>query len=142
MAAIVQACTKAPPDIVCAVTLFPVKWQDYELIGPWKLGSVPDAKRGHQPHSDWRPAKELEREFAYVTVESRKDMTVEIRAASAAVCNPSGTTITEADQFFAMRGRVLGEQRTVPQEMRLRIDNAGAGFAGMMKEACLAQPGT
>jgi hypothetical protein len=135
-AAVVQTCAKTSSDVVCAVTLFPAKWQDYELIGDWKLGNDLKASGMQAGRFRWHPAKDAERQFPMITLESRKDITVEIRIAADLVCTGAGTHITKDDQFFAVQGRVLGEQRTAPQEMRLLIGNAAPGFAEMMKQVC------
>lgn len=136
-AATVQACARASEDIVCAITLFPTKWQDYELIGDWKLGSVPKVDGKHQARFEWRPVKESEHQFARISLESQKDVTVEIRTAASVACKASGTTVIDDDRFFAVSGRILGVQQTAPQEMRVRIDNAASGFVDLMKDACL-----
>lgn len=138
-AAVVQTCARVSMDVVCAVTLYPTKWQDYELIGDWMLGNAAKPNDSHQAHFRWHPAKETDRQFALITLESRKDITIEIRIAANLVCKPDGTNIANNDQFFAVQGRVLGEQHTAPQEMRLRIDNTGPGFAEMMEQACRSQ---
>jgi hypothetical protein len=135
-AAVVQTCAKVSIDIVCAVTLFPTKWQDYELIGDWKLGNVINPNARHQAHFYWHPAKEADRNFALVNLESRKDTTVEIRIAANLICRPDGTSIADSDQFFTVQGRVHGEQHNAPQEMRIRIDNEVPRFVNIMKEVC------
>ncbi|WP_426990869.1 hypothetical protein ACKI2N_030240 [Cupriavidus sp. 30B13] len=139
VAVVVQACAKASTDVVCAVTLFPGKWQDYELIGDWKLEDVPKPNDGHPVRLNWHPGKESDRQFALVTLAARKDVTIEIRIAASLVCKPDGTFIAKYDRFFAAQGRVLGEQHDVPQQMRLRIDNRELGFVEMMEQACLSE---
>lgn len=135
-AAVVQTCNKLATDVVCAVTLFPTKWQDYELIGDWKLGTILSTNSGHQARFYWHPVKEADHEFALVNVESRKDITIEIRIATNIVCIHGDTNITKDDQFFAVQGRVRGEQRNAPQEMRVRIDNGEPSFENIIKQVC------
>ena len=134
-AAVVQTCAKATADIVCAVTLFPTKWQDYELIGEWKLGSV-NSDGTHKARFYWHPAKETDRQFAFVTLGSRKEVTVEIRIDATLICKTGNTNISNDDKFFLVQGRVLGEQHNSPQEMRLRIDNTDFEFVKIMKQVC------
>lgn len=135
-AAVVQTCAKASADLICAITLFPAKWQDYELIGDWKLGSVPDTSGIHKPHFYWHPQKQADREFALVDVDSHKDITVEIRIPMNAVCKPDGTNIAIDDQFFSVQGRVRGEQRNAPQDMRIHIENGAPAFIDMVTQVC------
>lgn len=135
-AAVVQTCTRTGADIACAVTLFPAKWQDYELIGDWKLGKVVDAKTGHQKRFTWRILSEHDNVFPVVTLHAEQDTTVEIRITRSQVCNGQDTKVDTSDRFFAIQGRVRGQQRVVPQEMRLRIDNPEPGFVNMMHQAC------
>ncbi|MED5614525.1 hypothetical protein [Janthinobacterium sp. P210005] len=138
-AAIVQTCARESTDIVCAVTLFPIKWQDYELIGDWKLGNITNPNATHQARFYWHPAKETDRKFALVTLESRKDVTVEIRTEANRVCKTDNTQVANDDRFFAIKGRVLGIQQNAVQEMRLRIDNAEPSFVDIMKQVCSSQ---
>lgn len=136
---VVQACAKTSTNIVCAVTLFPGKWQGYEIIGDWKLEGAPKPTDGHPVRLSWHPGKESDRQFALVTVEARKDVTIELHIAASSVCKPDGTFIAKDDRFFAAQGRVLGEQHDAPKQMRLRIDNTELGFVGMMEQACLSE---
>lgn len=138
-AAVVQTCAKTSADVVCAITLFPRKWQDYELIGEWKLGNVTNPNATHQAHFYWHPAKETDRKFALVTLDSGKEITVEISIEANLVCKADGTNIANDDLFFAMKGRVIGIQKNVSQEIRLRIDNAEPAFVDIMKQVCASQ---
>lgn len=133
--AVVQECLKDATDIVCAVTLFPSKWQDYELIGDWKLGSVDD-KRNHHVHSTWSSAKEADRKYALLHLEAGKDLTVEIRSQLSSLCTAGKATVKKDDIFFIVRGRIRGVQHLLPQEMRLRVDNMNNSFSAMLDKAC------
>ncbi|WP_354674999.1 hypothetical protein [Cupriavidus alkaliphilus] len=136
IAVVVQACAKASTDVVCAVTLFPGNWQDYELIGDWQLGDVPTPNVGHSVRLNWHPGKDSDRQFGLVTLAAGKDVTIEIRIAASSVCKPDGTFIAKDYRFFAVQGRVLGQQYGAPKQMRLRIDNTERGFVEMMEQAC------
>lgn len=138
---VVQACSPAANDIVCAVTLFPGKWQDYELIGAWRLGRLTNSGRNLLTHVSWHPANATNLAFPLVKLESNKDMTIEIRIGASLVCTSPGTSIVGDDQYFAVQGRVLGERRNVPQQMLLRVDNARGAFAEMLKQACFPKTG-
>ena len=137
-AAMVQNCAKISTDIVCAITVFPKKWQDYELIGDWRLGTRTSGDK-FQSHSSWHPAKETDRAFALIKIASNQDITVEIRIATSIVCKPGGSHLADSDQFFAVQGRVLGETHNAPQKMYILINNANTGFAASLKNACLSQ---
>lgn len=136
---VIQACASAQTDVVCAVTLFPGEWQGYELIGDWTLENAPLTHDLPAVRHDWRPSKEPDRPFALVTIEARKDVTVEIRIATSSVCKQQGTFITKDHRFFAVRGRVRGEQHNAPKHIRLRIDNTESGFVEMMERACISE---
>lgn len=133
---VVQACQKASPNIVCAVTLYPGKWQDYELIGDWTVEDVPTTNNKPTAHLDWQPGKDSDRQFALVKVESRKDVTIEIHVPVSTACKSTGSVVTKDTHFFAVQARVLGEQHNAPKQVRLRIDNAELGFTQMMERAC------
>lgn len=139
IAVVVQACAKASTDVVCAVTLFPGNWQDYELIGDWELEDVPTPNVGHPVRLNWHPGKDSDRQFALVTVGARKDVTIEIRIAASSVCKPDGTFMAKDHRSFAVQGRVVGEQHNAPKQMRLRIDNTGLSFVEMIERACLSE---
>ena len=126
---------------MCAITLFPLKWQDHGLIGEWEQGTT-DARGAKQTHVRWQPARDADRVFALVPMEARKDTTVEIRVAAALACGPQGTLVSNADRFFFTRGRIRGEQRAAGLEMRMLIDNSAKGLGDMVREGCAARPAT
>lgn len=142
-AAVVQSCALSDPNIVCAITLFPAQWQDYELIGDWELGTV-DSKGGKVVRRPmrWRPAQAADRVLALVPLEAGKDVTVEVSVPSAVACGEQGIAISNDDRFFFMRGRVRGQLRTSGMELRLRIDNAPEGLADLVKPQCALRGAT
>ncbi|MFC4344370.1 6TM ABC transporter family protein [Cupriavidus numazuensis] len=136
---VVQACGKASANIVCAVTLYPGEWQDYELIGDWAVEDAPATNNTPKSRLEWQPSSDSDRQFALVKVESRKDVTIEIHVPVSTACKPTGLAVTKDIHFFAAQGRVLGEQHDAPKQVRLRIDNAELGFVKMMERACASK---
>lgn len=135
-ATIVQACEKAADDIVCAVTLFPEKWQDYELIGNWTLGEINEAGV-KLTDLQWQPTHDANHAFAVVALTARQDVTVEIRVKANSVCTAQSSQALEQDHFFFVTGRIRGEQTRSPLQLRLRIDNTPETLADLVRQSCV-----
>jgi hypothetical protein len=134
IASVAQACEQSGDMIACAITLYPVRWQSYELIGNWRLGVVDEQGKVHA-QVNWKPNGSDGQHFPIVPVEADKNSTVEIHVPVTAACGAQ-TALTRMHNFFTVKARIRDIQRLVSDEIRIRVDNMPPVFFDMVKAAC------
>lgn len=132
--AIVQMCTFNDKDIVCAITLFPSRWQGYELIGAWSMSKKID-QDPQDAGNRWLPSIGDDHVLPIISVDGGKDLTVELHMPLNKACGPQGSLIENEERYFFVNGRVKGVHQS-PQRMRISIDTSGSGLGDMIGDEC------
>ncbi len=132
---VVQICDAEIDTISCAVTLWPGPWQDWELIGSWKLGAFDDKDR--EKESIWKIPSENGNHFSMISINALKDTTVEISAPRDQICGNNGSiNVKETDILFKVAGRKRGVEQMISDEARIHIENQKPFFSEKIKIAC------
>lgn len=132
--AILQMCTFNDKDVVCAITLFPSKWQGYELIGAWSMSKKID-QDPQDAGNRWLPSLGDDHALPIVSMDGGKDVTVELHMPLNKACGPRGSLITNDERYFFVNGRVRGLHQS-PQRMRISLDTSGSGLGDMVGGEC------
>lgn len=132
--AILQMCTVNDKDVVCAITLFPAKWQGYELIGAWSMSKKID-QDPQDAGNRWLPSLGDDHALPIVSMDGGKDITVELHMPLNKACGPQGSLITNDERYFFVNGRVRGLHQS-PQRMRISLDTSGSGLGDMVGDEC------
>lgn len=138
--AVAQVCRPFSQTLTCAITLWPQRWQDFELIGPWKLGTT-DTNNKPLIHSTWEPTHLDGKALPVISLEAGKDSTFEINIPLTDACAGSRTRVSDSDGFFFILGRVKGEQRLASIELSVRLDNQNPPFPELLNDACRLESG-
>lgn len=139
IAGVIQLCVPSNNDIACAITLWPVQWQDYELIGDWQQGTVDETGR-KTVRFTWKPTQSNDKVIPVVLLQANQETTVEIHIPSQAACSYASSRITNADGFFFTRGRIKGMQQLAGYELRIRMDNMTPQLGDMINHICQSAP--
>jgi hypothetical protein len=133
IAAVVQICEPIAQDIACAITLWPVQYQDAELIGTW-IQETPS--RIGMPLMVWRPFSDKSTHFPLIAVEAHREVTIELKVPREQVCVHGKTNMSTIENFFQTTGRIKGVQQLNNQKLRIRVDNVSPTFSELIDSAC------
>jgi hypothetical protein len=119
----------------CSIALYPEKWQNIELIGPWSLGYIKPGG-APAPKMHWRPRVIDNNTIPKVMLEPKKYITVEVSAPRNSICKKERTSIDTGDPMFFVRGRVIDEASNAAQDFRVHIANKTGDFSQMISAIC------
>ncbi len=128
-------CESSQDLLNCSIVLYPKKWQNIELIGPWSLGYM---KPGGVPNLKmrWRLMTAENNVIPKIMLEPKKNISVEVSSPQNAICKRGGASIDNGDAIFFVRGRVDDETSNSIKDFRVFITNKTGEFSQMVSAVC------
>jgi len=139
VAGVIQLCTHDSLKINCTISLYPERQQNFEYFGTWTLGRYPQSGTSTAIMMEsWQSALQSGKNIPTISVDEKKDISVDISVDKADLCKKIPLEGGETDSFFFfVKGRIKGEQSVNSKDLRIHIENDAPKFAQLINAACM-----